>query len=975
MNSELVEISFPSITKIEDISLGPSNPLEPIRAGFFIPRLSNKPQDPIIDALDLEHAVNEQRRRGRYAPSVDNIQLQSKVNGHIPPRENGDDFAKSYFGKEINLDDIWVAAGAGSQAKGSNVKSWDALGSVFAANKAQSALLSEQEPSVFAPVQEFVMPNVHGPISETINASPAGLLGILETNLVGYSSQIYEWDFSTETFCLSTSYKHKVLILYGLSEDLSRDIIQLYLTIGTCMRRLDAFIDSQRCRDLHPTMHAFLHSLEVILAHQRRHLARLNLECGTNLSRLWLQYGESKEILISLTKLCRLGLESKPPYKPLPKESFSLLSRIYTHVNFLFQSAASRTLRATLSYILSTSSRPYFRHVEHTIGIGRSRLSHQPHDADIVEVDEFGVNMDPEAASRVFHIEFEEYPVFFSDELKAQVVSATRGLKVLAAANPNHPLLDDVEERQCEWVWHEDLVEGIYSGQRSRPFDHVDLTPTHFPAAKQPTESNTAYAPGLSGLHVFDLEPGSQWRDSKEHATSLPIDTKPFQEFLATFPSQLPSSTPTLSHLAAAVLYPLRVQSNRLSNALLDLFVHPPFSLTDHFLLLRSFVFLASQRFTLRLRNALFTESDAYQPVGRGTRARTRARLGIRDARDKAAEAEEFAEREDGTVSGAKWGVGLGLGLSERGTWPPGGAELGVALRRVIVDSLDEMDQLDEPRRTNPPWREKMKSDGTVLKEAEWRLGFAIRDLPVNEGREEWLDPSSIAALDFLYLDYKPPLPVTALITADILSKYQRVFNFLLRLLRVETVSRGLFNSIHKGSDIFPEKPQARALLRRFRFLSHVFVSSLITYVFDTAIGVQFDRFMEKFEDIIQRHVASIHERIANLDDNSPSKFMGVSDAEPVADIFEVMNDHSKILDKILGGCILRTQQRAISDVQEDILSIVLRLGSLVRDLRRGALHQDDAETQLQKLFYNFERRMITFVSDLFIRVIPLHVA
>jgi hypothetical protein len=46
----------------------------------------------------------------------------------------------------------------------------------------------------------------------------------------------------------------------------------------------------------------------------------------------------------------------------------------------------------------------------------------------------------------------------------------------------------------------------------------------------------------------------------------------------------------------------------------------------------------------------------------------------------------------DGEVP--KWGVGLGLGLSERGVWPPGGAELGFALRRVIVDSLaDERDE------------------------------------------------------------------------------------------------------------------------------------------------------------------------------------------------------------------------------------------------------------------------------------------
>ena len=39
-------------------------------------------------------------------------------------------------------------------------------------------------------------------------------------------------------------------------------------------------------------------------------------------------------------------------------------------------------------------------------------------------------------------------------------------------------------------------------------------------------------------------------------------------------------------------------------------------------------------------------------------------------------------------------------------------------------------------------------------------------------------------ALDFLYMDYKPPRPLEILISSDILSKYQRMFTFILRLLR-----------------------------------------------------------------------------------------------------------------------------------------------------------------------------------------------
>jgi hypothetical protein len=39
-------------------------------------------------------------------------------------------------------------------------------------------------------------------------------------------------------------------------------------------------------------------------------------------------------------------------------------------------------------------------------------------------------------------------------------------------------------------------------------------------------------------------------------------------------------------------------------------------------------------------------------------------------------------------------------------------------------------------------------------------------------------------ALDFLFIDYKPPHPLNVLITPIILSKYQRLFAFILRMMR-----------------------------------------------------------------------------------------------------------------------------------------------------------------------------------------------
>jgi hypothetical protein len=186
----------------------------------------------------------------------------------------------------------------------------------------------------------------------------------------------------------------------------------------------------------------------------------------------------------------------------------------------------------------------------------------------------------------------------------------------------------------------------------------------------------------------------------------------------------------------------------------------------------------------------------------------------------------------------------------------------------------------------------------------------------------------------------------------------------------VETVSRGVFYSTIKDPAPLDTNQEAYRLLLRFRFHAHAFVSTLTSYIFDTAIGIHFNGFMKRLEDVAlkqaanQSPVQSKFGAIKTSDKEAPYKSVQeYSNSTPAADIFEIMDDHSGILDKILGGCMLRTQQRALSDLLEDILGIVLRLGSLVRDWKRGTLKDEDAGNQLQKLHYNFERKMITFVS------------
>jgi hypothetical protein len=93
----------------------PTDTLEPIRPIFFIPRLENQPQNPILDALKLEQTQTTTK------PT-----LNLSIPAIIPP--NGHGRASEYSRSnplgintnisDRNVDDIWLAAASGSQTDG-----------------------------------------------------------------------------------------------------------------------------------------------------------------------------------------------------------------------------------------------------------------------------------------------------------------------------------------------------------------------------------------------------------------------------------------------------------------------------------------------------------------------------------------------------------------------------------------------------------------------------------------------------------------------------------------------------------------------------------------------------------------------------------------------------------------------------------------------------------------------------------------
>ena len=86
------------------------------------------------------------------------------------------------------------------------------------------------------------------------------------------------------------------------------------------------------------------------------------------------------------------------------------------------------------------------------------------------------------------------------------------------------------------------------------------------------------------------------------------------------------------------------------------------------------------------------------------------------------------------------WVIGLSSALTESNHWPPTGADLSYLLRTVIIDALND----DHPHRQFDKVSASVEDkEQSVYEEAEWRIGFAIRDLPIGSGQAKWLNPRS----------------------------------------------------------------------------------------------------------------------------------------------------------------------------------------------------------------------------------------
>ncbi|KAF8639530.1 hypothetical protein AX17_001435 [Amanita inopinata Kibby_2008] len=823
---------------------------------------------------------------------------------------------------------------------------WDRLCQDVYLDKASSTpFLSEQDSMVYSVAKYQLRSNSHESTADRIYLTQDEFQLALRTTVLGISSLYHIWDAEQERFLFVKAHAGRggCLIVDGRDEDICQSIMKRFLTIGTLLRRLETLLTTLRARSAQdgPTIHSFAHSMSTILAYLRESISQ-NVTKGLNLSTMWMQYATYEEILVTLSSFYGRSENTTPEdYLSLPSAPVPLLNRIYNELALHVERQSPQVITAMFAFILTNTCHDFFRDISQTVGYCGNYIKNSKHvvgeRVDQYAIDEIDEDVQANDMFEAMEQLSADFPSFFPPELLEVLPAAQKSLILLQAAQPEHPLLVSPQEREnIKWFWTEKEIEAAWNKAAG---EETISDPTLQSLSSKGYRSSTTYKPELSQFQIFDQEPGSYTEQSAFKAEMSTLDA--FRNFIDRFPDRLPSITPTLPHLASLVFSKLVDHASKLSNTLLFVFLsaNGNLNLRAHLELLRSFLLTTLPAFESRLSSALFSDAEEYEL----------------DAKPNGMSLHSLRRRSSKKiVKGSQpWAVGLAPALLEREAWPPVGADLGFFLRTVIVDSIEDGEN------------ENVEGRDKVREEAEYRLGFAIRDLPVGSGKRNWLNPLSIEALDFLYMDYKPPRALAVLITPDILSKYQRVFGFILRLMRVTHAIKAVHRMSRSPSKpLFQTLAKSRKLLLHFRFVAQSFVANLSAYVFDIVIGGNFDPF-----------IGRLTATAAAASSTPPSPSSPTVAARPLPrpeatrerfrDVFSLSNDHSELLDNILSACLLRSGQREVGDILRQSLELVLEFSVVVGELHRGRLEEYQAAPMIDELYGRFRAKTRTFTRVL----------
>ncbi|GAB7337248.1 hypothetical protein MBLNU457_g2620t1 [Dothideomycetes sp. NU457] len=267
--------------------------------------------------------------------------------------------------------------------------------------------------------------------------------------------------------------------------------------------------------------------------------------------------------------------------------------------------------------------------------------------------------------------------------------------------------------------------------------------------------------------------------------------------------------------------------------------------------------------------------------------------------------ASDSAEQTRGLVPS---GSNLGLRLDTRDgqRWPPASSELRLTLTGILAETIT--------------------TDQTVKvssKDLPGGLSFAVRELS-NEDIDKMISPQSVHALDFLKMQYTPSPPLDAIITPASLEKYDDLFRFLLRLLRLTHLVSDLKVSLCQTST----KQQTL-----FATSAHHTITTLSSHVLTLGIIEPWTTFTNTLTAIEQDLL---------LEDTDSSYGSRVTTG-----LSALASLHEETLDRIRSRLFLRQKQTKIRVCIENVMTIILDASALVRSPNLSATE----EAQLEDLY------------------------
>jgi hypothetical protein len=286
------------------------------------------------------------------------------------------------------------------------------------------------------------------------------------------------------------------------------------------------------------------------------------------------------------------------------------------------------------------------------------------------------------------------------------------------------------------------------------------------------------------------------------------------------------------------------------------------------------------------------------------------------------------ARQAGAALTGGSMGLRLG---STRDTWPPASSELRFALMGVLTDSYRHWKQSH-----GSGYRSTRLQGATVQTPGE--LSFAVRDLAPDEV-EKCMDPDALEALDFLRISYTTPRQLGAVITPACLDAYDRIFGFLLRLLRMLHVVKHLHQELIEtatAATVFDR------LALRFQVEAHHFVRQTTAYFMTTGvleIWTNFETWLDGVEGGLARNGGDRTEDIYGPD--------------------QLGQRHESALGEMTLALFLHKSQRQVFELLQEVYSVILAFAKIVA--RRESANSGVSE--IRKLFSLFRKKVQQFFT------------